>query len=385
MTDCKPVNSGITDLTGAEIIVDLKILVSNWKYLQTQFSGQYCGAAVKANAYGIGIKPVVSSLYSAGCQYFFVALPEEGEVVRMYAPDAKIIILNGLFPNQAKYYRAFDLIPSLNSEEEFFDWMEILQDAPRHTPIVLHFDTGINRLGMQLNSLQKIADSNPVNKIKNPLLVMTHLACADTPKHPKNTEQLTRFKEFQTLFPNASASMCNSAGIFLGNEFHFDIARPGISIYGANAIADKPGLTKPIASLFTRILQIRTLPIGETIGYGATYSVKRQSRIATIACGYADGFIRMINSQNSKHQPCVYINGYRAPIVGRISMDHFQADVTDIPESLCHRDTVVELFGKNISVDEVATWAESIAYEVFTGLGPRVTRRYLHNHTELVE
>ena len=385
MTDCKPVNSGIAELTGAQIVVDLKILVSNWKFLQTQFSGKFCGAAVKANAYGIGIEPVVFALYSAGCRYFFVALPEEGEIVRKHAPDAHIIVLNGLLPNQAKYYRAFDLIPSLNSKEEFFDWMDIIQHAPNNTPIFLHFDTGINRLGMQFNTLQTIADSYPVNEFKNSLHVMTHLACADTPKHPKNSEQLARFKEFKALFPNASASMCNSAGIFLGHEFHFDVARPGISIYGANAIADKPGLTKPIASLFARILQIRTLPVGESIGYGGTYSVKRQSRIATIACGYADGFIRMINSQNNKHQPYVHINGYKAPIIGRISMDHFQVDVSDIPESLCHRDTEVELFGKNISVDEVASWAETIAYEILTGLGPRVNRKYLNNPMEFAE
>ena len=378
MTDCRPASSGIADLTGTQLVVDLESLANNWKFLQSQFCGEICGATTKANAYGIGIEPVITKLYAAGCRYFFVALPEEGEIVRKLAADAKVIILNGLLPNQAKYYQAFDLIPVLNCEEEFFEWMKTIQDSSSQQPIFIHYDTGINRLGMQLNSLRKIADSFPTEKIKNSLVIMTHLACADEPEHPKNNEQLSRFQEFKTIFPKASASMCNSAGIFLGPEFHFNIARPGIAIYGAKAVAAKSGLTKPIATLYARILQIRSVPVGESIGYGATFSLNRQSRIATIACGYADGFIRMINSQPKKHQPSVYLNGYRAPIIGRISMDQLQADVTGIPESSIQRNSVVELFGEHISVDEVADWAGTIAYEVLTGLGPRVARKFVN-------
>ena len=385
MTSSKPVDSGITDLTGAQVVIDLGALVSNWKFLQSQFSGKICGAVVKANAYGIGVKPAVSELYSAGCRYFFVALPEEGEIVRTCAPNATIIVLNGLLPNQCKYYHSYKLIPSLNSEEEFYEWMSFKSEFPNEDPIVLHFDTGINRLGMQLNSLKKIAENFPVNLKNNSLILMTHLACADAPQDPKNNEQLANFNEYKKLFPNAVASMCNSAGIFLGPDFHFDIARPGIALYGAKSITNEPCHTLPIASLYAKVLQIRSVPSEETIGYGATYKVKKQSRIATIACGYADGFIRNINSKSNKHQPCVYIKEFRVPIVGRISMDQIQVDVTDIPESLCHRNTVVEFFGKNISVDEIAQWADTIPNEVLTGLSPRVTRKYLHSNSELNE
>ena len=385
MTSSKPVDSGVTDLTGAQVVIDLGALVSNWKFLQSQFSGKICGAVVKANAYGIGVKPAVSALYSAGCRYFFVALPEEGEIVRTCAPDATIIVLNGLVPNQCKYYDSHKLIPSLNSEEEFFEWMSFKSEFPSEDPIVLHFDTGINRLGMHFNSLKKIAENFPKELKKNSLILMTHLACADAPQHPKNNEQLARFSEYENLFPNAVASMCNSAGIFLGTNFHFDIARPGIALYGAKSVASEPCHTLPVASLYAKILQIRSLPVGETVGYGATYKVKKQSRIATIACGYADGFFRNINSETNKYQPCIYIKDFRAPIVGRISMDQIQVDVTEIPESLCQRNTTVEYFGKNISVDEIAQWANTIPNEVLTGLSPRVTRKYIHNNSELSE
>lgn len=367
----------MTDPAGAtlRLTIDLGALGRNWRQLAAQCAPAECSAVVKANAYGIGIDRAVPALLEAGCHTFFVALPHEGAQVRAVAPEAAIWVLDGFLPDAAELYRTNGLRPVLNSQDEARQWAA-LRGADPAPPAALHVDTGMNRLGLTWEEAKALA-GDPVLAEAGISLGISHLACADEPDHPLNQAQLKRTEALRKLFPGLPLSLANSAGIHHGAAFHFDLVRPGIALYGGGCHPD--ARSEPVVTAEARMLQVREAKAGETVGYGATRTLQRDSRIAILGAGYADGYLRAAGSGGEGPPASVFIAGRRAPLMGRVSMDLIAADVTDIPADEVRRGDWAELFGPNIAIDEVAGHAGTIAYELLTGLSRRAERRYVES------
>ncbi|WP_417767290.1 alanine racemase [Stappia sp.] len=356
------------------ITVDLAALAANWRALSARLAeGTECGAAVKAGCYGLGDAPCMTALWQAGCRSFFVATPQEGARLRSLLPGAAVYILNGLYPGDAAYYAAHELRPCLGSPAEVAEWRE----AGAPGPSALHVDTGISRLGLAAEEAAGVA----ADGLPGLSLVMSHLACADTPDAPSNAGQLARFREIAAQFPGVPCSLANSAGIFLGPDFHFDLARPGIALYGGQPSSDPASRLAPVVTLEARILQTHLLKRGQTIGYGAAWTAPADMRVAMVAAGYADGYLRSAGSSDGRPGADAWLAGYRLPALGRVSMDMTAFDVSALPGGLAERGVFIELFGANIGVDEVATAAGTIGYELLTSLGHRFTRRHIGDPT----
>ena len=354
---------------GARLTIDLGALARNWKRLAVRAAPAECAAVVKADAYGIGIEHAVPALSAAGCHTFFVALPAEGLRVRSVARDAAIYVLGGFFPEAAEDYLGGDLRPVLNHAQELDAWIHCGGGGPA----ALHVDTGMNRLGFPPEAALALAGSR---RASGPgiALMMSHLACADEPGHPKNADQLALFRKLRQAFPDLPASLANSAGIALGPDFRFDMVRPGIALYGGARAADPE--MEVVVTAAARVLQVRRVAAGQTVGYGATRKLQRTTQLAILAAGYADGYHRAANASAEHSGAEIFIAGQRAPLAGRISMDLMAADVTGIPKRIQPGDSA-ELFGPNISIEEVAAAAGTISYELLTHLGRRAERRYI--------
>jgi alanine racemase len=358
---------------GGRVTVDVGALVDNWRAVAAEARGAETAAVLKADAYGCGLQSVAGALAAAGCNTFFVALLEEGVRLRRTAPGAAIYVLNGLLPGGARDYIANDLRPVLGSMPEIDEWAAAKR-AGAPTGSAIHIDTGINRLGLTIAEAGPIAADRTLVTAITPSLLMSHLACADTPAHPLNRGQLAAFGEVRTLFPGVPASLANSAGSFLGPDYRFDMVRPGIALYGGRFAEDRPAL-KPVVTLEARVVGVRDAAPGETVGYGATQTIAAPSRLAILSAGYADGYHRAASSRDGHPGARVFLNGRMAPIVGRVSMDLMTVDVTGIPDA--KRGDWAELFGPSVPVDEVAAHAGTIGYELLTALGPRYERRYV--------
>lgn len=345
--------------------IDLGALKSNYRRLQAEAPGAETGAAVKANAYGLGLEACVLALSQAGCASFFVARPYEGELLRKILPDARIFILDGLYVGACGYYLQHRLIPALVSLEQAREWAAHAGSAP----CALHVDSGIHRLGLSYDEFKLLCGEHlPLNVV----LLMSHLASSERSQDPFNEEQLRRFMDFRKLLPGVKASLANSSGIFLGPEFCLDLTRPGIALYGGNPTPDEPNPMLPVARLEIKVLQLRDLPKGEATGYNSTWRAKRKTRLALLGGGYADGIPRRLSSVYND-VACVWIKGRLYPIVGRVSMDMLAVDVTG-GEVLAG--DYAEIFGHNISLDAAAMCAETISYELLTHLGSRYVRFY---------
>lgn len=356
-------------MSGLSITVDLGALVRNWRAVAAVAAPARCAAVVKADAYGTGVEGVVPALRAAGCDCFFVAVPEEGRAVRTHADDAAIYVLDGFLPASAPLYRDHRLRPVLSDPSElraFADWRGMETAA-------LHIDTGMNRLGLRPEEAALLSAEDIRSAGID--LVMSHLACADEPEHPLNEEQRRRFESVRGRFADVPSSLANSAGIFLGQAFTADLVRPGIALYGGASHPD--ARVEPVVTLEAEILQVRQSPEGETLGYGAGETLRRPSRIAVAAIGYADGYPRMLGSSDRLTGAEVFIAGCRAPLLGRVSMDLITIDVTDLPAGAVKRGDQVELFGPRLPVDEVARIGQTIAYELLTGLSRRAVRTYV--------
>jgi alanine racemase len=358
---------------GARLTIDLAALSANWSLLARHAGAAEAAGVVKADAYGLGIEPAGKALAAAGCRTFFVALPKEGVELRRAVPEAIIYVLAGLIEGSATTFAAHDLRPVLNSWVELEEWAG-LRDRGARSGCAVHVDTGMNRLGLSLHEALALARDEALLAAIAPSLLMSHLACSDTPEHPLNLRQLALFREIRAQFPGIPASLANSAGVFLGEEYHFDLIRPGIALYGVGPVA---GVANPMHTVVTaeaRVLAIREAEAGETVGYGATETLKRASRLAILAAGYADGYHRLAGSSDQRKGAHVMIRGEMAPLVGRVSMDLMAADVTDLPRAM--RGDWAELFGPNVPIDDVAARAGTIGYELLTGLGRRYARTY---------
>lgn len=361
----------------AILTIDLGAIAANWRALRDLSAPAECAAVVKADAYGLGMAQVAPALHRAGCKTFFVATLGEAIDLRLLLPDAVIYVFSGLVEGSANIYRDFDLRPVLNSAEEIGEWAALSTGSRRPLPAAIHIDSGMNRLGLSAAELRALANASDIFSAFELALVMSHLACADEPEHPKSEAQRQAFETLRLALPGTQASLANSAGILLGRGFHYDLVRPGIALYGGKARRRGTSPVKPVVTLSARILQIRHVPAGETVGYGATRTLGRPSRIAVLAVGYADGIFRALSAADGKEGLSVHIGGHAAPILGRVSMDLITVDVTDIPEPVAKRGSFVEVIGKETEAHHLASHAGTIDYEVLTNLGSRALRRYI--------
>ena len=356
--------------TGGMLTIDLAAIEANWRTLVRELLTVECAAVVKANAYGLGLEPVTTTLAKAGCKTFFVADIAEARSVRSRAAEAAIYVLNGFAPDWGDALIELNARPVINSTTELAEWDAFVSAHSWRGGAALHIDTGMRRLGI---SSEEAAALAPRAQTENHgiALVMSHLACADTPDHPLNVAQIKLFRELRMLYSGIPASLANSSGIFLGDTAHYDLARPGAALYGVNPTPGKPNPMQSVVELTGRILQIRNVERDATVGYGATWTAKRPTRIAVVALGYADGLVRAGGGSDERPGGAAIIAGNRCPIVGRISMDLLCADITDVPAGTVHRGDHATLIGGDIGVDEVAAAAGTIGYEILTRLGPR--------------
>lgn len=363
---------------GAFLTIDLDALVANYLAIRELAKGSEVAGVVKARAYGLGLAPVARALWGAGCRTFCVATAGEGATLRGLLPDATIYILSGLIAGAADAYEAHGLRPCLSSLAEVEEWRALAKRRGRPLSAGLQFETGLNRLGIAGREAERLISTPEALSGVDVTLVMSHLGCADEADHPLNRHQLERFRAIRDAFPGVTASLANSAGVHLGAEYHFDLVRPGIALYGGNPFTGRANPCRPVVGLQGRILDVREVASGETVGYGAAFEAKGPSRIAVIAMGYGDGFFRALGSdrQRSHVGGRVHIAGHYAPIAGRISMDLISIDVTELSEGAVRRGDLAELIGPHVTLDEVATRAGTIGYEVLTNLGDRYKRIY---------
>jgi len=356
--------------TGGTLTIDLGAIEANWRALTRQLLTVECGAVVKANAYGLGLEPVTATLAAAGCKTFFVADIAEARRARSRAREATIYVLNGFTPDWGEGFIEINARPVINSTTELAEWDAFVSARAWQGGAALHVDTGMHRLGISPDEAAALA---PRTQTENHgiALLLSHLACAENPDHPLNARQIRLFRELHMRYPGIPASLANSSGIFLGDSAHYDLARPGAALYGVNPTPGRPNPQKNVVELTGRILQLRGIAREDTVGYGATWTAKRASRIAVVALGYADGLLRSGSGSDDRPGGAAIIAGQRCPIVGRISMDLVSIDITDLPEGAVHRGDTATLIGAEITVDEVAAAAGTIGYEILTRLGPR--------------
>ncbi len=370
------------------LTVDLDALVENWRIMSRLSGRARTGAVVKTDAYGLGVEDCGEALHDAGARDFFVMTAPEGASLRAVAPDARIFVMTGIWPGTEQIFFENDLVPVIASWEQLTHWMTVLSDYGPY-PCALQVDTGFNRLGLSVEEALELADDNSVPSAFSPVLVMSHLMCGDTPSAPENALQLGRFREIASAFEGIEASLAATGGIALGTDYHFDLTRPGISLYGATGGTKLGEPLHTVATAEARILQVRTAKAGEAVSYGATHRFTRDSRLAIAFAGYGDGFSRGMSSgdilQRRDGSPSgrAWFNGHLLPVVGRVTMDTSIFDVTDLPEGMIRAGDYIQLFGKERPLADVAASAGTIEYDLLTALGLRYERRYLRDDPDL--
>jgi alanine racemase len=404
-------SSDPTSRADAILDIDLGGIVANWRFLAQKAPSAACAAVVKANGYGLGAAPVARALEAAGCRLFFVATLDEGIALRAaLGPEAEIAVFNGPLPGTVAEFAAHRLIPVLNDPGQIEEWRKaplphrgrgrgparqgwegegLAFDSPspvslrsppspamrereigRRPPAILHIDTGMARLGLTPREFAMLADELPKSGIAW-RAVISHLACADTPDHPLNEQQRARFAAAARRLPGVPAGLAASSGVFLGPPYHFELVRPGAALYGVNPQPGRPNPLRQVVRLSGKILQVREIDRGESVGYGAAHVMKTAGRAATVAVGYADGWLRSLS-----HRGCGYIAGKRIPLLGRVSMDLVTFDVSAVDPALAYPGAMVELLGEHYGVDDAAADAGTIGYEILTALGGRYHRIY---------
>jgi len=344
---------------GAILEIDLAGIVANWRLLAEKVAPAECAAVVKADAYGLGVAPVARALAAAGCRRFFVATLDEGIALRAVLPGRQeIAVLNGPLPGTAGEFAAHRLVPVLNDRGQIEEWAE-------RPPGILHIDTGMARLGLTPGELE----DRPERICWHALI--SHLACADAPEHPLNSEQRQRFAAAHERLRGVPASLAASSGIFLGSGFHFNFVRPGAALYGVNPQPGNPNPMRQVLRLKGRILQVRDVDRGQPVGYGATHAMPAPGRLATVAIGYADGWLRAFGNRGSGR-----LGGVRVPLVGRVSMDLIVFDISAADPALARPGAFIDLLDEEHGVDAAAADAGTIGYEVLTALGRRYHRLY---------
>ena len=357
------------------LTIDLDAIARNYRALGERVAPGECTGVVKADAYGLGARQVAPALAGAGCSRFFVADLNEGLGLRKLLPDAEIAVLYGPGEGEVELFAHAALCPVLNEPGQIERWRRAGEKAAL-PPAWLHIDTGMNRLGLSASETADLT-SEP-DRLKGLALagVMSHLACAEDPDHALNREQKARFGDAHALLSGVTGplatSFANSSGIFLGPDYHGDLARPGAALYGVNPTPKLPNPMEQVVQLQGKVVQLREIDRDGSVGYGATRRVTRGMRIATVAVGYADGYLRSLSDRAAG-----FIGRARIPLVGRVSMDLLSFDVSALPPADAAPGTLVTLIGAEHPVDRLAADAGTIGYEILTALGARYTRRYV--------
>lgn len=361
---------------GALLTIDLDAVRDNYRLLRARTSGAsgaVCAAAVKADAYGLGATRIAPILAEEGCRHFFVAHLDEGIALRSYLPsDAEIFVLHGPMPGTEPEFVRHGLIPVLNDTAQVAGWRQAARRLDRILPAIVQVDSGMSRLGLSPAEVDTACNDPDFFRGIALRYLMSHLACAERQDHPMNAQQLAAFKLARSRLPFCPASFANSSGIFLGSEFHFDLVRPGAALYGIAPVAGQENPMRPVVRLQARIIQVRSIEDGGHVGYGATYRASGRRRIATVAVGYADGWLRGFSNRG-----CAWVGGVRVPIAGIVSMDTCTLDVTDVDPRHLQPGACVDLISDKQPVDAVAEHAGTIAYEILTSLGQRYHRNYV--------
>jgi alanine racemase len=360
---------------GGILTVDLAAIEENWRALGRRVMPSECAAVVKADAYGLGLEQVGRRLARAGCRSFFVADLAEARRLRAVAPDAAIYVLDGLLPTTAPAFVEINARPVIGSMVELAEWDVFCKARDWRGGAALHVDTGMNRLGISVDEAAALA---PRIRAENHgiTLLMSHLACAQQQEHALNAKQIALFREVRLLYRGIPSSLANSSGIFLGNNAHCDMVRPGVALYGVNPTPGKRNPMRPVVQLQVHVLQVRNVRKGETVGYDAAWTARHATRVAVIAAGYADGLLRSASGTDEVPGAEAIVAGKRCPAVGRISMDLTAIDVGALPEQAVRRGDLVTLLGDDISLDDLADKSATIGYEILTGLGRRYHRVY---------
>lgn len=360
-------------MAGTTLSIDLDAIAYNYTLLKDKLVGAECAAVVKADAYGLGAKQVAPRLYHEGCRTFFVAHLSEALALKDHIPeDATIIVLHGAMRGAEELLAEKELVPVLNSLEQVRAWSQTAQSIARPLPALLQVDSGMARMGLSQSDLKTLLINRSWLAGLEITHIMSHLACADTPHDPTNRLQLDNFRKAQKAFGTVKGCLTNSSGIFLGPDYHFDLARPGICLYGGRPQADIENPMKAVVRLESKIVNIRTLEAGDGVGYAMSFRAKGKTRLATIAIGYADGFLRYLSNRGQ-----VFYEGTPLPIAGRVSMDSVGIDISSLPEGTLKVGDSLEVLGPHQGIDQLADACDTISYEILTSLGTRYHRVYL--------
>jgi alanine racemase len=355
---------------GAVLTINLSAVRDNYRLLKGRLGSARCAGVVKADSYGLGAVQVARVLVEEGCDTFFVAHAGEGLALRTaLGAGPAIFVLNGTPPGAEAEVAAAGLTTVANSLEQLAAWDEAARASGRRLPVALQVDSGMSRLGMMPSEVEILANDASLLDGLDVVLVMSHLACADEPEHPANAAQKQAFDRLRAMLPAAPASLANSSGIFLGADYHYDLARPGAALYGINPTPGRANPMREVIRLDAKVIQTRTLDKNIGIGYGHTFRTTGPLRAATISLGYADGWHRRAAAG-------AYFEGVRLPFIGRVSMDSIIIDISALPDGALKAGDLVELIGSRQTVDDVAGHAGTIGYEVLTGLGHRFHRIY---------
>lgn len=357
-----------------KLTIDLGAVRHNYRLLKSRVH-QDCtvAAAVKASAYGLGAHEIVGALIQEGCNDFFVAGPEEALRLRAQYKNCNIYVLSGFYQSRAKIYPAQNLIPVLGSFMEIKAYTALARAQGKTLPALLQFNTRMNRMGLGTVETEQLLNNKSMLEFIDVRGIISHLACADEPDHPMNETQHQVFKEIADHFPDVPKSLANSSGIFLGKKYHFNMVRPGMALYGLNPTPERENPMRPVVSLEVPIMRLRLVYKDAQVGYGATYTFDKDSWIATISAGYADGIFRSLSNKGA-----FYWNGIRLPIRGRVSMDLTTVDISDVPETQRPKPgDYLEVLGPHQSADDLGRDAGTIGYEVLTHLGNRYERQYV--------
>jgi alanine racemase len=363
------------------LTINLSAIQSNWLYVSALLrKGAECGVAVKANAYGVGAVEVAQAVYAVGCRYFYVVSLHEAVELRNALPgDAVLYVLGGVPDEMNDVFIEFNLIPVLYSRVAVEEWLSYCAREQQAFPCALKVNSGMTRLGLDASEVDRLLEGAANTAYLNPILVMSHLACADEPANPLNNAQLERFSsavtKIKTLFPTIKTSLANSSGTFLGDAYHFDMVRIGAALYGIDPQAAAPNPLASVIHLKLPVLQIRTTEQAESVGYGASESVITGARLAVVAGGYADGIHRSLGLS-----PKGQFEGVDLKAVGRISMDSCVFDITGIEGEPSY----IEVINDKLTLDCLMAANKSLGYEVLTSLGRRYQRCYVfsdgHQH-----
>lgn len=359
----------------AALLINLRAIQENYALIKGMLApGTQCSAVLKADAYGTGSIPVAQALYEKGCRHFFFAYLEEALAVREQASlsDASLFVFNGVFPRTEHLFTTHSLIPCLISLEQVERWATYSRSLGKQLPCLLHIDTGMGREGLTPQDFKKlVCEKQEWLGSLEILYLMSHLANSNIPEDPKNQQQLERFYQAKQLVPHFKAAFANSSGIFLGPDYHFDLVRPGMSLYGYKPSYGAFPLFKPALTAYARILLTRTLPAGESVGYGGTFVCPRPTKVALVAAGHAHGILRSVSNRG-----VIKINGRPAPIIGIVSMDVMMVDITDHPENSVNSSLWAELYGDYESTQNFADDEETSVYELLVRHGKRYYRVY---------